>query len=337
MRTESFGEEFVMRFSARLVFFGVLAVLCAGTVPAAAQAPKVWRHGIISPKSDAGFVLMPSRHGFGDKFGLKIETVSLKDGNLAVKALLAGEVDSIETGAGESIVAGVRGGDVKILGCHWPGLPHAIFAKADITSVQGLKGKTIAASAPGSLPDLLVRGMLDKSGIAVADVHISSVGGDLDRYKALVGGIVEAAVVSSEYLPLAPPSVKLLVAGREVLPNFMRLCVVTTGKTIAERPDEAAKFAAAEISGLRYAVARRDETIKLTREVTSAKADDPRPEFVFDQTVKNHDLDPDMHLPMDKLAWMQDLFVKTGNIKQPIDLKKIVDEGVRQKALALIK
>jgi len=320
----------------RIGFVVLLALVCAGTAPAAAQGQKVWRHGIISPKSDAGFVLMPSRHGFGDKFGLKIQTVSLKNGNLAVKALIAGEVDSIETGAGETIVAGSHGGDVKIVGCQWPGLPHAIFAKSDIKDVQDLKGKKIAASAPGSLPELLVRGVLEKAGIPVSDVQISSVGGDLDRYKALVAGIVDAAVVSSEYLPLAPHNIKLLVAGRDVLPKFMRLCIVMTGKTIAARPDDAAKFVAAEISGLRYAVAHRDETIKLTREAISAKPDDPRPAFMFDQTVKHKDLDPDMHLPMDKLSWMQDLFIKTGNVKQAIDLKKIVDPSVRTKALALI-
>jgi NitT/TauT family transport system substrate-binding protein len=311
-------------------------MLCVGLAPASAEAQKVWKHGIINPKSDAGFVLMPSRGGFGDKFGLKLETVSIKDGNLAIKALIAGEVDSVESGAGESMVAGVRGGDIKIVGCNWPGLPHGIFARADIKSVQDLKGKKIAASAPGSLPDLLVRGLLENAKIPVGDVSIASVGGDLDRYKAVVSGIVDAAVVSSEYLPTAPKSIHLLVAGRDVLPKFMRLCVVTTGKTIAERPDDTVKFLAAEISGLRYAVAHKDATVKLTREATSSKADDPRPEFVFDETVKHHDLDPDLNLPLDKLAWMQDLFVKTGNIKQPIDLKKIVDQSVREKALALI-
>ena len=78
---------------------------------AAAQSPKIWRHGVIEPKSDAGFVMMASRRDFGNKFGLKIETLALKNGQIAIKALLAGELDSVESGAGEAIVAGAAGAD----------------------------------------------------------------------------------------------------------------------------------------------------------------------------------------------------------------------------------
>ncbi len=302
---------------------------------AAAQSPKTWRHGVIEPKSDAGFVMMASRRDFGNKFGLKIETLALKNGQIAIKALLAGELDSVESGAGEAIVAGAAGADLKIIGCNWPGLPHALFVKSDIANVQGLRGKTIAASAPGSLPELLIRALLEHSAIPMADVKIASLGGDLDRYKALTAGVVDAAVISSEYLPIAPPTVRLLLAGREVIPNFMRLCVEVAGKSVRERPDDVARFLAAEIAAARFAIAHRAETTALTREVTGAKADDPRPEFVFDETVSKRDFDPDVPIPMDKLAWMQGQLVKTGNVRQAMDLNRLVAPEVRAAALRL--
>src|SRR5262245_33660258 len=113
----------------------LLAFASAG----AAQSPKVWRHGVIEPKSDAGFVMMASRRDFGDKFGLKIETLALKNGQLGIKALLAGELDSVESGAGESIVAGAAGADVKIIGCNWPGMPHGGFVTLDDCDVDGAR------------------------------------------------------------------------------------------------------------------------------------------------------------------------------------------------------
>jgi NitT/TauT family transport system substrate-binding protein len=317
----------------RYVLSAILLLALVGT--SQAQSPKVWRHGVIEPKSDAGFVMTASRRNFGDKFGLKIETLSLKNGQIALKALLAGEIDSAETGAGEAIIAASAGADVKIIGCNWPGLPHAVFAKSDIADVQGLKGKTIAASAPGSLPELLIRTVLEKSSIPMTDVRIASLGGDLDRYKALTAGVVDAAVISSEYVPIAPTSVRLMLAGRDVIPNFMRLCIAVAGKTVRERPDEAARFLAAEIAAARYAVSHRDETVALTREVTGMKPDDPRPEFVFDETVKKRDFDPDVPIPLDKLAWMQEQLKKTGNVRQPLDLAKLVDPEIRTKGLAL--
>src|SRR5262249_11630722 len=134
------GKSEETSMSTRLVRAGILASILAAALPAAAsaQGPKVWRHGVISLKSDAGFVMMPMQHAFASKRGLKIDTVQLKDGALALKALIAGEVDSIDGGAGEGIIAAMRGADVKIAGCHWPGLPHALFVRGNINTVQDL-------------------------------------------------------------------------------------------------------------------------------------------------------------------------------------------------------
>ena len=133
------------------------ALASAFTPPAGAQAPKSWTHGVIEPKGDAGFSLMVSRRGFAEKRGLQVKIVSLANGTLAHKALLSGELDSIESSPGAAILAGLRGADLKIIGCDWPGILHGLMTKASISKVEDLKGKTVAISAPGSLPDLVAR------------------------------------------------------------------------------------------------------------------------------------------------------------------------------------
>jgi NitT/TauT family transport system substrate-binding protein len=313
-----------------------LVVVVGFAASARAQGSKVWRHGIINLKSDAGFVMMPMQHDFASKRGLKIEIVQIRDGALELKALLSGEVDSIDGGAGEGIIAAMRGTDVKIVGCHWPGLPHALFVRGDIDSIGDLKDKTIASSAPGSLPDNIVRTLLEKYGIPLSEVTLTAIGSDADRYRALLANIVDATIVSSEYLPLSPPGIKILVSAREVMPNYMRLCLNITGKNLAARPDDAVKFLAAQIEGLRYAVTHRDETIKLARDLSEAKPDDPRPAFVYDEFVKYKAVDPEIAIPMDKLAWMQEQFVKNGSLPQPGDIAKIVDPAPRAKALEMV-
>ena len=122
---------------------------------------KVWKHGILEAKSDSGFIAMVDKGGFAAKRGLKIELLQIKAGATLMKALIAGEIDSVDMGAAESIVAGVRGTGVKIVGCTWPGVPQVVLAKAEIKTLADLKGKNVAISSPGSLPDLLFRGMLD--------------------------------------------------------------------------------------------------------------------------------------------------------------------------------
>jgi hypothetical protein len=97
------------------------------------------------------------------------------------------------------------------------------------------------------------------------------------------------------------------------------------------------RFMAAEISALRYAVANRDEEIKHTMETTKAKPDDPRPGFIFDEATKYKDIDPEIGLPMDKLAWMQEMLLKNGSMPKPADLTKVVAPEIRAKALELVK
>jgi NitT/TauT family transport system substrate-binding protein len=108
-----------------------------------------------------------------------------------------------------------------------------------------------------------------------------------------------------------------------------------TGKTIATRRDDTVNFLAAQIEALRYAVAHRDDTIALTREIIETKPDDPRAAYVYDTVVKNRDVDPEIAIPMGKLNWMQEELVKTGNLQKVGDLSKIIDPTLRQKALEL--
>src|SRR4051812_4605682 len=312
-----------------------LALMVLFAEPAAAQ--KVWRHAIIEAKSDAGFAMMAKARGFAEKQGLNLEIMQIKADQIGLKALLAGELDSYEGGPGGAIVAAARGADVKILGCHWPSLVHGLFAREGIAKIEDLRGRNIAISAPGALPDLLIRAALDQHGLAATDVKFANMGSDTDRYKALSAGVVDAAIVSTEYLPIAPKTMKLLATGREILPNFMRVCMITSGKVLAAKPDEAVRFLAAEISALRYAVANRDEEIKLTIETTKAKPDDPRPGFIFDEAIKHKDIDPELGLPMEKLAWMQDMLLRNGSMPKPADLAKVVAPEIRARALELVK
>src|SRR5215467_603339 len=304
----------------------VAAIVAFFSTHADAQE-KLWKHGLINAKSDAGIFLMVSTRDFAKKQGLKIEVSQFKDDQLALKALIAGELDSFEGGPQGVFAADAKGVDVKLLGCHWVVVPHGIFATDKVTKVEDLKGRQIAVSAPNSMPDMLARSALAKFG---------AIGGDNDRYQALVGGVVDAAVVSNEYQPVAPKNIHLLVAGRDAVPNFLRVCIVSTAKKLAERGGDAVKFLAAEMSALRYALSNRDETIALTRELTHSKADDPRPAFVYDDAVEHHAVDPTLPLPAEKIQWIQEQMVKAGRLKAPLDLKTVTAPEYREKALQVL-
>jgi NitT/TauT family transport system substrate-binding protein len=309
------------------------ALLCGFSLAHAQD--KVWKHGILEAKSDAGFIAMVAKGGFAAKRGLKVEILQIKAGATLMKALLSGEIDSVDMGAAESIVAGVRGTGVKIVGCTWPGVPQVILAKADISTLADLKGKTVAISSPGSLPDLLFRGMLDAANVPFADVKLATQGADLDRYKSLVAGITDAAVVSNEFEAVMPPNIKVLAKGGNAVPKFIRLCVATSSKVLTERRDDLVKFVAAEMEAYKYAATHRDETVKVAHEMTNAKPDDKRAEFIADQAIREKQIDPTLAIPVDRIDWMQQLFVKAGVIPKAVPTSTLIDASVRDEAAKL--
>jgi NitT/TauT family transport system substrate-binding protein len=314
----------------------VVAALAAILSAQAGAQERIWKHGLINAKADAGIFLMMSTRDFAKEQGLKIEISQFKDDQLALKALIAGELDSFEGGPQGVLAADAKGGDVKLLGCHWIVVPHGIYANDKVTKVEDLKGKQIAVSAPNSMPDMLARSALAKFGVSDTEVKLAAIGGDNDRYQALLGGVVDAAVVSNEYQPVAPKNIHLLVAGRDAVPNFLRVCMVSTAKKLAERGDDAVKFLAAEMSALRFALSHRDETIALTREITRTKPDDPRPAFVYDDAIEHKAVDPTLPLPTEKIQWIQEQMVKAGRLKAPLDLATVTAPEFRERALKVL-
>jgi NitT/TauT family transport system substrate-binding protein len=291
---------------------------------------------LINAKADAGIFMMVSTRDFAAKQGLKLEVSQFKDDQLALKAMIAGELDSFEGGPQGVFAADSKGADAKILGCHWIVVPHGIYAMPAITKVEQLKGKQIAVSAPNSMPNMLAREALAKYGVSDKDVKLAAVGGDRERYQALIGGVVEAAVVSNEYEPIAPKGMHLLVAGRDAVPNFLRVCIVSTAKTLAARGDDAVKFLAAEMNALKFALANKDATVALTHQLTNSKTDDPRPGFVFDDAAGHKAVDPTLPLPAEKIQWIQDQMVKAGSIPKVLDLAAVTAPEYREKALKLV-
>jgi NitT/TauT family transport system substrate-binding protein len=327
----------MQRICAYLLALLMALVWMAGSDPAFAQSTKPWRHGLILPKSDAGILLMADKGGFFKKVGLDVEIVPIKDDQILTKATIAGDLDSYEGGPSATLLAAAHGADIKVIGCTWLVVPHGIFVHDDITSMDQLKGKTIAISSPGAFPELFAKGALAHFNIPADAVKYASLGGDLDRYKALVAHVVDAAVVSGEYTPIAAKEhIKMLVSAEQALPQFVRMCLSANGKSLTTRSQDAAKFLAGEMLGLRYAVAHKDEAMKVTQEVADIKPDDPRPSYIYDMAMQQHAIGTDVPIPMDKFEWLNNELVTIGSLTKPMDLSTVLDDKPREDALKLI-
>src|ERR1017187_3431950 len=107
----------------RSLIFAATVFFACGLSAVRAQE-KVWKHGILEAKSDSGFIAMVNKGGFDAKWGLKVELLQIKAGATLMKALIAGEIDSVDMGAAESIVAGLKETRGQNVGCpRAPGPP----------------------------------------------------------------------------------------------------------------------------------------------------------------------------------------------------------------------
>jgi NitT/TauT family transport system substrate-binding protein len=111
--------------------------------------------------------------------------------------------------------------------------------------------------------------------------------------------------------------------------------VATSSKVLAERRDDLVKFIAAEMDAYKYAAAHRDETVKVAHELTNAKPDDKRADFIVDQAIREKQIDPTLAIPVDRIDWMQQLFVKAGVIPKSVASSTLIDTSVRDDAAKL--
>jgi NitT/TauT family transport system substrate-binding protein len=319
------------------VMGALVLTVCWGGPLAAQQKQelKPWRHGIVAAKSDAGFVMMAAKNGFAARHGINLSIVQFNSDALALRAMLAGELESYEGSPGGPMIAASRGADVKLTGCYWPVLTYGLYTKPDIKTGSDLKGKTIGISAPNALPDLFARLVLAKFNIKPDEAKFAPAGSDADRFRNLSAGIIDATASSSEFAPLVEPQgLRLLLHAHDVAPNYVRFCYYMTSKTLQDRSADAVQVLAAQMEALRYALSHREETIKLAQAESKAKPGDPRAAYVFEEVKRYSAVDPAMPIPMEKLTWMKGFFEQSGSLQKPLDLAKFVSPAAREQALA---
>jgi len=319
-------------------WFAIAGGFAAALAFTPAHAGEVWKHGIVEAKGDSGFLFQAAEGGFGEKRGLDIDMVEFTGGPTALKALIAGELDSFEASPVVAFAAMHQNADIKIIGCDWPGMTYTVFAARDINSPADLKGKAIGVSAPGSLPALFAQLALEAAGVAATDVTYANAGGSADRVRAISSGVVAAAASSSEFAVSADTlNVKPLLAGAEVTPKFVKVCIMTTGAKIAERRADMVNFLAAEMEGLAHAIGNKEAMVALARKVAHLPEDDKTAEFIYDEAIKYNAVSATLDIPLENLQWTDDQMVRLGALPEKADVSTFVDTSLREEALAVVE
>jgi ABC-type nitrate/sulfonate/bicarbonate transport system substrate-binding protein len=267
-----------------------------------------------------------------------LELKAIYAGRMRPQQLLAtGEVPIVlatATGTLTSHILGVK--DQVLVATITNKVSTSLFAKAEIKSVDELKGKTVATGRPGAFLDAMVRYVLrSKFGlIPDRDVKFLPSGEPSLGLQALERGVVDAAAMSSPYMFIARR------AGLKELANFDKLgvefpytSVVVMRQTAAKQPELIEKFLKCIVEGIfifktnkaktlavfkRYMKGADDGILDETYQYTRASLEDaPYPSL---QVVK-------AALDMLSLQYPQAKQTEASAIVEPSFMKKIDDSG----------
>jgi NitT/TauT family transport system substrate-binding protein len=137
-------------------------------------------------------------NGLFEKYGMKVEFVSIRGSGVALAALAADEVQFLYCAADATIPGMASGSDAKLIAAPLLGLPWVLLTRKDIKRPDELKGKSIAVTRPGDLTFRLARALLKKFNLSESDVKILTVGGtgQVEPFNAMRSGFADAALVT---------------------------------------------------------------------------------------------------------------------------------------------
>ena len=217
-------------------------------------------------------LIMAQKKGYFRSEGYDVELIPMA-GGLAVKTLMAGEVNATAAG---TVVAIIQGAKLRLMMAFIRQLPYDLVAAPEIKRVEDLRGKKIAVADRGSVTFFVARSILQGHGLEPdRDVTILNMGRPDVRYQALMTGTVQAVVANFDGTGLLEPKGFNAVAKAGKYGKGFAGSLSVMQELLDKRPDEVVKLIRATLKGTRAYLQLRDEAIKITSEwtrITSANA-----------------------------------------------------------------
>jgi ABC-type nitrate/sulfonate/bicarbonate transport system substrate-binding protein len=316
-----------------LVFAALVFVLAA---PAAAQNVKIKMGAASSPPIlDTITPYVAVEKGFFKKYGLDVEIVEFRGDVVATKAVLSNDIDVLlNVGATSAIVSASQGAKIRAWLVPHPVTPYHFVARKETGgTIRGLAGKTIAVSGIGAVSYHIPRIILERNGVDPEKVNYVVAGSNADRFRALISGKADAAMVSTieaAKLDSFPDLVNLVVVAK-VVPEIPFIFSIAREDYIQKNSETMYRLTKAVIETSRWIAVNKRGTV----EVAALVIPDEKPEVL----AKAYDLaDPRLwgvngEISEGAYKYTVDFLLKVGFMKEPIAYDKLFDRRFVDRAL----
>jgi NitT/TauT family transport system substrate-binding protein len=184
------------------ISFGLI-VLFALSGAQAVRSADVLQLGYTNAQGAKIPLFLGKDQGIFEKHGIDLRLGRVSPGTLGVPKLLSGEIDLFLGNSGPVVEAIAVKEALLVVIASLGAERFAIYARAEITSVKDLKGKTFGVSTPGASQDRIAARALKKLGFEPGrDVRVvaTGLGSSVDRLRALAKGEVDAVAATADDL-----------------------------------------------------------------------------------------------------------------------------------------
>ena len=253
-----------MRF---LHFFKTTTQICVVVLlaysGAAAQPLQRIRIGYPSISSRQAQLWVAKEEGIFRKYGLDVELIFLRGGQVAIQALTGGDPPIVTIG--NVIIANLQGHDIVLVGSVENSYDQSVFARpGTLTQVEQLRGKRFGISGFGSATHNAALILFKKYNLEpVKDVAFVPTGTGPERLAAMSAGRIDATFFNPSEVPQALKAgfgeiIQMADIGFEVQGSGL----ATSRSYIKSRRDTVKSALKAYIEGIYFAFANKAATLK---------------------------------------------------------------------------
>ncbi len=268
-----------------------------------------------------------NRLGTFQNNGLDVE-VSLITQAKMVQAVVAGSID-VALASGATLAFAAKGAPLKgVAALSGPLSILVLVVRPDgsVTSMDQLRGRTVAVTNIGSLTDWAVSQIAVHETWPPADIKRVSVGDTPARIAVLKTGAADAAVVDiAAALELeARGEAKILVRFGALIEKFQNQIIYASDALIEKNPDAVRSFNRAWFETLAYARAHKSETVAFAQQSLGVAPGVAA--RVYDELMPGNFFSRDGRFDPDTLAVMSQSFVDMRLTDHDVDLTHYVTE-----------
>jgi len=249
------------RLALAILFMG--AVMLTGSV----SAQEKMRMGLSSVSGLHSAVWVAEEKGLFRKNGLEVEVIVTGQGGTAgISALLANDIQMVNSAGDVLVAAALRGGDtVMVASVVNKGLQRLV-SKPEIKTAADLKGKRVGVTRIGAVSHSVLLMMLQRWKMNVNDVQVLQLGSSPNMLASLDKGGVDAAVLTIPSMFVAEDRgypVLLDMADTDIY--YLHTMVATTRQYIKANRDKVLRFLRGYVEGIAFVKHNKKESLDVVR------------------------------------------------------------------------